>query len=72
MPSRRAQRPLPLRLGVIIPDAMTAAVDDEPEMEAAGRKKQIMRQYPIPVADIQRGEKGGEAGSQVKIGQEII
>ena len=41
-------------------------------MQTTGGEQQVMREYPIPVADIERREKRGESGREVEIRQEVV
>jgi hypothetical protein len=62
----------PLFLRCRFPGAPAPAVNGDSQVHACRRKNQVMRQYPIPVADIQGREKGGKSGGQVEIGKEIV
>lgn len=44
----------------------------EGEVADGGRKQQVMRQNPKPVADVQSRKKSGKAGRHIKIGKGII
>ena len=41
-------------------------------MQTTGGEQQVMREYPIPVADVERREERGESGREVEIGQEVV
>ena len=52
--------------------AMATPENQQAEVNARGGEQQVVREYPEPLADVQRGEKGHESGNQVEIGQCIV
>ncbi len=42
------------------------------QMQARRREQHVVWQDPEPVAYVQRGEEGCEAGGQIEVGQQIV
>lgn len=59
------------RFSTLIADP-AAPIDGKTKMHAGGREKQIMREYPEPVADIERRKECGKARGEVEIGECVV